>query len=156
MHLSNIEKSVKRRMRFSVRTMLLLLTLATILIVLTQWVISHRYSKAMDILVEEINTDLATHYDQSIGDSRILLTSERVANCINSNDHLVSQAPPRYASVFRKIAKSRRIPNYVDFDVKPMTSFSDGIPRRCWSMRITINDGTKQYSTTFEESAGSE
>ena len=141
-------KPTPRRFRFSIRVLLLLVTLSVALIVVGQRYIEFRYSRPIAEVVDEINAQITGQYSSSVSASRPLLTVARVVDFLKSDNEQVTDAPLRFTTMFQRIANKNRVPNEAKFDVVPVVSdgtFSDG-----WSIRMKIENGTLSHTIIID------
>lgn len=132
------------RFRFSLRALLLFVLLTAVAVVSTQWYLRIRNSRPIYVAVESFNNQHMERYDQVVGDGRPPLTPEQVIAYLNSDEEIITQAPPRVAAFFRRIVRTKRIPNSVEFDFIPLTtSNKPGVA--AWLVGMEIMDENARY-----------
>ena len=102
--------------RFSILALLLLAVLVAVSVVGTQRYLEFRDSRPLETAIKQFSTVNRARYNERVGDGNDPLTPEQVIAFLESNDTIVTGAPARYREVFRRIIKTRRVPNNADFD----------------------------------------
>jgi len=144
---SHAEQKSKRCLRFSVRTMLIVLTLLAISIVGIQSYIEFQNSTPLELAVKKFNVRVMERYANAANSSWPLLTSDDVIEHLQSNDKMVTEAPPIYASIFQRIVKTKRVPKRLNFNVAPMSTVFQGSVVNSWSilMEMGTDDEIAKY-----------
>ena len=79
-----------------------------------------------------------------VGDGRPPLTPEQVIAYLDSDEEIVTQAPPPVAAIFRRIVRTKRIPNSVEFDFISLTR-GNNPDVAAWLVGMEIMDKDARY-----------
>jgi len=132
-------QSVGSRCKFSLRLILVSVTLLAISIPASQWIYTMVTSRPIELAIEEFENRRYVEYEKLAP-----LTSREITDYLESNDAMIQQSPARVKSVFRQIANTKRLPNMAQFDLVTYRSGQKpGIDSL--KIRMVIADGPCTY-----------
>ena len=137
--------------RFSVRSLLLLVLVSSISIVATQRYLATRNSMPMAFVLKKFNNQHHDQYKQISGNTQPALTSEFLIEYLKSEEDSITQAPPRAIEIFREIVRTNRIPNTVHFYFLPATTVGVGDAVYSWVIGMEIEEKDLIYNVILKE-----
>lgn len=130
------------RLRFSIRWLLMLIAGVAVGMVFSRWYLEVRNSRPLEAAVEAYNTRHLLLYNEVVADGNPPLTIEQVIDYLQSDEEIITQAPAPVAAIFKRIVKTKRLPNSVDFDFVPLSGNS-GL--EAWLVGMEIMDKDARY-----------
>lgn len=134
-----------RSYQFGIRTLLVLAALVAVSLVAWIWIDEMLNSKPISVAVEGFNAANQSRYDSVVDDGLPILTPDQVIAFLQSNDEIVTNAPPHYKAIFEKIVRTRRIPNNVRFDFISLVDSLSSNEVDAWLVGMEVNERSGGY-----------
>lgn len=134
-----------RSYQFGIRTLLVLAALVAVSLVAWIWIDEMLNSKPISVAVEGFNAANQSRYDSVVDDGLPILTPDQVIAFLQSNDEIVTNAPPHYKAIFEKIVRTRRIPSNVRFDFISLVDSQSSNQVDAWLVGMEVNERSGGY-----------